>query len=190
MKKIWKWILPTALCAVILASCAAHSGPGEGAPDVTQTEGQTDIAALEELEVELYLPNDSADGFVILSETVAASAQGLVDALIAHGVLPEGTAVEHFESESSGTEAREGDVVHYEVGEMSLTLDLSEEFLSALENAGTSGETMVLGSLVNTFLTAYHAAEITLTCGGAAVETGHAVYDRPLTFFDLPCAEE
>ena len=48
---------------------------------------------------------------------------------------------------------------------------------------------MVLGSLVNTFLTAYHAGTLTLTCGGETVETGHNVYDAPLTFFDLPCTQ-
>ena len=147
------------------------------------------IGQLEEWEADLYLPNDTADGFQVVRETVDATAQGLVDALIAHGVLPEGTAVENFATRSDGVETQEGDMVSYEVGDVSLSLDLSEEFLSALENAGTSGETMVLGSVVNTFLTAYHAVEMTLTCGGAAVETGHGVYDGPLPFFDLPCTQ-
>ena len=141
------------------------------------------------METDLYLPNETADGFLVEQETVEASAQGIVDALIANGVVPEGTAVEAFSLENDGTETREGDVVRYEVGETSIALDLSEEFLAAVAETGTTGETMVLGSLVNTMLTAYNAETLTLTCGGAAVETGHVVYDRPLSFFDLPCTQ-
>ena len=161
----------------------------EGAPRYKLAGGAIVARSQEEMEADLYLPNDSADGFLVVRETVDATAQGLADALIARGVLPEGTAVESFATHSDGVETREGDMVRYEVGDVSLSLDLSEEFLGALENAGTSGETVVLGSVVNTFLTAYHAVEMTLTCGGAAVETGHGVYDGPLAFFDLPCTQ-
>ena len=183
MKHFWSVLSALALLG-LLAGCAAPGGEtaeGGGA--------EPDIAVLEEWEADLYLPNDTADGFLVVRETVEATPQGIVDALMARGVLPEGTAVDAFEAHSDGVESREGDVASYEVGDVSLALDLSEEFLSALENAGASGETMVLGSLVNTFLTAYHAVEMTLTCGGAAVETGHGVYDGPLAFFDLPCTQ-
>ena len=199
MKYIWKMAPALMALAVLLAGCAAGAA-GEGQEDEApappaasgnnaEETGQPDIAPLEEMEADLYLPNDSADGFVVVRETVDASPEGLVDALIAHGVLPEGTAVLRFETQSDGVETREGDMVSYEVGEVSLALDLSEEFLPAVTGAGTAGETMVLGSLVNTFLTAYHAETLTLTCGGEAVETGHNVYDASLTFFDLPCAQ-
>ena len=200
MKRFWSMLAALALLGGTLAGCAfpggkevhqadkAPSPPAQSADGAEET-ARPDIAVLEEWEADLYLPNDTADGFQVVRETVDATAQGLVDALIAHGVLPEGTAVENFATRSDGVETQEGDMVRYEVGDVSLSLDLSEEFLSALENAGTSGETMALGSVVNTFLTAYHAVEMTLTCGGAAVETGHGVYDGPLPFFDLPCAK-
>lgn len=199
MQRIWKQAAALALLTLLLAGCAA-GGAGEkqeseapappaASGNTAEETGQPDIAPLEEMEAELYLPNDSADGFVVERETVDASPEGLVDALIAHGVLPEGTAVLRFETQSDGVETREGDMVSYEAGEVSLTLDLSEEFLPAVTGTGTAGETMVLGSLVNTFLTAYHAETLTLTCGGETVETGHNVYDAPLTFFDLPCAQ-
>ena len=200
MQRIWKQAAALALLTLLLAGCAA-GGAGEkqeneapappaASGNTAEETGQPDIAPLDEMEAELYLPNDNADGFVVVRETVDASPEGLVDALIAHGVLPEGTAVLRFETQSDGVETREGDMVSYEVGEVSLTLDLSEEFLPAVTGTGTAGETMVLGSLVNTFLTAYHGKTLTLTCGGETVETGHNVYDAPLTFFDLPCAGE
>ena len=200
MKRFWSMLAALALLGGTLAGYAFPGGkevhqadkapsPAAQSADGAEEADQPDIAVLEEWEADLYLPNDTADGFLVVRETVDATSQGLVDALIAHGVLPEGTAVENFATRSDGVETQEGDMVSYEVGDVSLSLDLSEEFLSALENAGTSGETMVLGSVVNTFLTAYHAVEMTLTCGGAAVETGHGVYDGPLPFFDLPCAK-
>ena len=200
MQRIWKQAAALALLTLLLAGCAA-GGAGEkqeneapappaAAGNTAEEIAQPDIAPLDEMEAELYLPNDNADGFVVVWETVDASPEGLVDALIAHGVLPEGTAVLRFETQSDGVETREGDMVSYEMGEVSLTLDLSEEFLPAVTGTGTAGETMVLGSLVNTFLTAYHGKTLTLTCGGEAVETGHAIYDEALTFFDLPSIRE
>ena len=199
-KQVCTLILALALLALTLAGCTSsdNSGAADGnAPSQSsQTDADTttadaeeatqpDIAVLDEFMVTLYLPNDTADGFDTVEETVEASPQGIVDALIAHGVLPEGVAVDAFETMSDGVETQEGDVVSYEVGELSITLDLSEEFLSAVTGTGTAGETMVMGSLVNTMLTAYNAQTLTLTCGGEVVETGHAVYDEPMTFFEV-----
>ena len=199
-KQVCTLILALALLTLTLAGCTSsdNSGAADGnAPSQSsQTDADTttadaeettqpDIAVLDEFMVTLYLPNDNADGFDTVEETVEASPQGIVDALIAHGVLPEGVTVDAFETMSDGVETQEGDVVSYEVGELSITLDLSEEFLSAVTGTGTAGETMVMGSLVNTMLTAYNARTLTLTCGGKVVETGHAVYDEPMTFFEV-----
>ena len=199
-KQVCTLILALALLALTLAGCTSsdNSGAADGnAPSQSsQTDADTttadaeeatqpDIAVLDEFMVTLYLPNDTADGFDTVEETVEASPQGIVDALIAHGVLPEGVTVDAFETMSDGVETQEGDVVSYEVGELSITLDLSEEFLSAVTGTGTAGETMVMGSLMNTMLTAYNAQTLTLTCGGEVVETGHAVYDEPMTFFEV-----
>ena len=199
-KQVCTLILALALLTLTLAGCTSsdNSGAADGnAPSQSsQTDADTttadaeettrpDIAVLGEFMVTLYLPNDNADGFDTVEETVEASPQGIVDALIAHGVLPEGVTVDAFETMSDGVETQEGDVVSYEVGELSITLDLSEEFLPAVTGTGTAGETMVMGSLVNTMLAAYNARTLTLTCGGEVVETGHAVYDEPMTFFEV-----
>ena len=142
---------------------------------------------VEETEVTLYLPNDNADGFETVTETVQANPQGIVDALIAHDALPEGVTVNDFRMENNGTETTEGDdaIVSYTPGDSQIFLDVSQAFGDAAATTGTAGETMLLGSLVNTMLTYYNAEMLTLTVDGAVLETGHNVYDTPFTMMEL-----
>ncbi|MBO5451367.1 MAG: GerMN domain-containing protein [Lachnospiraceae bacterium] len=66
----------------------------------------------------------------------------------------------------------------------SLTLDLSADFSNYINMMGTAGEYIVLGSLVNTFLTAYDADDILITIKGNTLETSHAIYDKALTMYE------
>lgn len=119
--------------------------------------------------VTLCLPNEAADGFFTAEGMLFSNdAQALTDALVTYGALPEGTVVLSFGQDGED-----------------LSLDLSEEFMSALTNTGTAGEQMVLGSLVCTFLTNYEAQRLHLTCEGKIVQTGHNIYDWPLTTEDF-----
>ncbi len=150
MKKI---TVLTLLLAILLTACA--QAPGH--------------------DVVLYLPNETADGY--LEKTVRIDGetlqpQAVVDALAKEGALPEGIQVLSL----GRTE------------DMQLVLDLSSAFAGALRATGTSGETMYVGSLVDTFLTAWGAEELTLTCDGALLETGHDIYDAPLSFYGDPPA--
>ena len=209
MRTTWKYLTVAALLAALLAGCAAGTETTPPAEDPEATEpaadpatesgetadGETadgeeaettpDIAVVEEMTVTLYLPNDTADGFVETEETVGGDAQAIVDALIAHGAVPEGTAVLDFSLDDNGTETTDGETVSYEAGDtLHIDLDVSAEFQTGLSGMGTSGETMMLGSLVNTLLTAYNADTITVTVAGAPLETGHNIYDEPLTFIE------
>lgn len=212
MKHFWKWILSLALLAACLTGCTSTTvadDTGETVPpaaeDTTdtdaakeedtgtvseedaETEEIPDIAVAEEMEITLYLPDDQAESFEEVTETVDAQPQGVVDALIAHGALPEGVKVNSFTMRDNGTETQEGDTVSYTAGDtLTIDLDLSQEFADAAASTGTAGEQMLLGSLVNTMLKAYNADELNLTCDGAPLETGHNVYDQPLTFYELP----
>ena len=204
MKKNLQWMgMMLALTLLFLAGCSTTDGESSSANSNTNSrtgsnsasaqaepQGETtsapEIAELEQMEVTLYLPNESADGFEEKTETVEASPQGIVDALIAQGALPEGVVVNSFRTESNGTESQEGEVVSYQVGDtLTIRLDLSEEFSTGINSLGTSGEGMMLGSLVNTMLTAYHADALELTCNGAVLETGHNVYDAPISFMTI-----
>ena len=96
--------------------------------------------------------------------------------LASYGMLPDTVTVKSF---SEGTEtAKDGTVT-----DKRLTLNLSEDFGTWLSSMGTSGETMVMGSLVNTFLDAYDASAIKVTVDGAVLETGHQVYDGWLELY-------
>lgn len=146
-----------------------------------------DIAVVEEAEAKLYLPNENADGFDTVTETIKANPQGIVDALIAHKALPEGVTVNDFRMENDGAETTDGEgddaTVSYTPGDSHIFLDLSQSFADAAGSTGTAGEQMLLGSLVNTMLTYYSAVDLTLTIDGAVLETGHNVYDTPFTMF-------
>ena len=212
MKHLFAWIMTLALLAACLTGCTStetiqDAESGETTPpatedtaedttagdtadtteDTTETEEVPDIAVAETMEITLYLPDDQAESFEEVTETVDAQPQGVVDALIAHGALPEGVKVNSFSMTDNGTETQEGDTVSYTAGDtLHIDLDLSQEFADAASSTGTAGEQLLLGSLVNTMLKAYNADEITITCDGAPLETGHNVYDQPLTFFELP----
>ena len=151
----------------------------------------TEVELLTEVEATLYLPNEQADGFETVTETVAAEqgvTQGLVDALVAHGALPEGTIINDFLLEDNSTtiygedEEPETTVTHIVGDTFWITMDVSREYADALSSTGTTGETMLLGSLVNTLLDFYNAQDITLTCEGTWIETGHNTYDQPISF--------
>lgn len=211
MKSIWLRLFALVLALGLLTGCgasptaepddaptkdsAAEKVPTESTEDSDDVQQELaedeipDIAVVEETEVTLYLPNDNADGFETVTETVKANPQGLVDALIAHDALPEGVTVNDFRMENNGTETTEGEgddaTVSYTPGDSQIFLDVSQAFGDAAASTGTAGETMLLGSLVNTMLTCYNAETLTLTVDGAVLETGHNVYDTPFTRMEL-----
>lgn len=70
-----------------------------------------------------------------------------------------------------------------EGGENALKLDVSSNLSDFL--GGTAGENMTIGSICNTFLTAYNADKILITTDGTAPGTGHLDYSAYLHFFDV-----
>lgn len=61
-------------------------------------------------------------------------------------------------------------------------LNLNEAFLTAMRGSGSAGETMLLYSVVDTFLFNYPTAHsLVLTADGKSIETEHGVYDEPFS---------
>lgn len=114
----------------------------------------------------IYRGNADATGLVSEETTLPAlTPECLIEALIAAGALPEGAAANFFDQDGS-----------------ILYLDMNGVFLTYLQSMGTTGEQITLGALVNTFLDAFGASSLCLTAENGVIETGHNVYDLPLSF--------
>lgn len=112
----------------------------------------------------VYVPDEQGETLTPVGTDVADdSDQALVDALIAAGSLPEGAAVQ-----SSST----ADGV--------LTLDMNVVYGDAVRSSGTTGESLLIYSLVNTFVQARGVNSVIITVDGAPLESGHEIYDYPL----------
>ena len=65
-----------------------------------------------------------------------------------------------------------------------LEVDFSEKFQEALFNQGSSGEFIMMGSVVNTFLRAYEADNMTITVNGNILESGHCIYESSMKAYE------
>ena len=117
----------------------------------------------------VYLPNANADGFE--TETITAeeiSAQTVLTELKNRNVLPDTISINSF---------------HIDNG--LITIDFNQAFANVVCSMGTSGELMIVGSVVNTFLDAFQADSVYFTVDGQVLESGHTIYDFAMTFFSV-----
>lgn len=158
--KLWKTILALAVLTALLAGCAAPQTSPAPAPEPEPApEGE---------EITLFVPDADAMYLEEVPATLYVTPQGIIDALAEAGALPEGVTMNGFTLDGGHIE-----------------LDLSQAFREAVASSGTAGEQLLLASLTNTFLRAYDAEDLRLTCDGEDLETGHEVYDYPLEFTDI-----
>lgn len=174
MKKL---ILMTALC-LTLTACGSKAEPAttptEAVTAVTETTAiptteaaEPETTAAEAIFLTVYSPSEDLEGFAMTQIQVDEINESIImDNLILANVLPEGAAVNTLELD--GTE---------------LKVDLNSAFRELILSQGTAGEWAVMGSVVNTFLTAYGAETMTITVDGEVLESGHVVYDMPLSLF-------
>lgn len=152
--------LLAALCACALAVAIA----GCSAPAAEQETEQAEQTKT----VTLYLPDEQGEAVVPTQTEVSFGGQdeaaALLAALVGEGVLPAEVAVGSLTQE-----------------EGNLTLDLNSAFAEALSASGSTGENMIMASVVDTYLAYYGAASLLITVDGGTLETGHAVYDEPFT---------
>lgn len=64
----------------------------------------------------------------------------------------------------------------FEAKERTLYIDVSKEFQTQLCSYGTSGEMILMGSVVRTYLEAFNSDEIVITVDGETLESGHEIY--------------
>lgn len=129
-----------------------------GAPNEAGGEDNSDTMSV-------CYPNDNADGF--LWKDVDGT-DGLVPILAELGAIPEGSELVAFSADDEG----------------GAVLDMNDAFLAGITTTGSAGEYMMMGSLVNTYLKNYDLETITVTANGAVIETGHMIYDAPMSVFE------
>lgn len=188
-----KRILALILCCMMLAGCSSEAPAPTQAPTQQPTEftqpptqqptestsaPQETTAPTEEAPSEtapdptvnyrLYLPDENAENFVVKDiQTGHITADGILGELQANGVLPESVIINAFGADGN-----------------QLNIDFNSAFGDLVSSMGTSGERMIIGSVVNTYLNAFQAESVFFTVEGEILESGHVVYDFPITFVE------
>ena len=121
--------------------------------------------------VMIYYSNSDADGFYRSeAELEALTEEKLWSELLERSNIPADVLLLSFtQNDANGGR---------------ITLDLSESFHVFVRGLGTSGEYLAIGSIVNTFLSAYEAKGVRITVEGQVLETGHAEYTGYLEVFE------
>lgn len=169
-----KKMVPFVLALIFLTGCGAKQTvtPPAPTPAPPETLPPSETGNPPVRTATLFLPDD--DAMWVELETVPLDPAGpeeLLAQLEKHGAIPKNVKVNSF------SEYGEGD------GEV----DLSVEFLSALN--GTAGEEMAMSAVAYTLLANLDWNTVYLTCGGQTIETGHTIYDQPITLFSLAKVE-
>ena len=182
-----KKILALLLCGLILCGCTPFGGSVETQPATepateatteaateATTEAATEVttepateADPEPVSITIYYGNANADGFETTEfEVEEVTADILMAKLIEMGALNEAVVLNSMENADGH-----------------LTLDFNSAFEDQIYTMGTAGERMMMGSVVNTFLKAFDAEDVSVRVNGQVLESGHVVYDEPMGFY-------
>ena len=186
MKKVL-CVLFVGIMLIELAACAkspatpqsVHRVDAENpAPVATSIENEkiaietSEILAEETIEsasqlLSIYVPNDNADGFLVETiRTEDISPETVLAELKTQSVLPDAVSINSFSMDNG-----------------LLTIDFNQAFADVVCSMGTSGELMVVGSVVNTFLDAFQGESVYFTVESQVLESGHTIYDFDMSFF-------
>ena len=161
-------------CALLFSGCVFTNNSPETsssiAPDPVETAAIESTEQQHLLNATVYYGNENADGFKTkIFQVESLNSSTLIQKLIEVGVLSEGTEI--LSEEIVGT---------------CLHLDFNTAFQTHIGSTGTSGEYLIIGSLVNTFLDNFKDAieSVYITVNGEILESGHVIYDFELTYHE------
>ena len=175
-RMLMKKLIALLLCTLLLCGCTPEAQPTEPVTDPTEaaSEPEVQMATVPEtqpevLTITIYHGNANADGFETTEfEVEAMNTDVLMEKLIEVGALNEDVVLGSMQFKDGG-----------------LVLNFNDAFLAQLNTMGTSGERMMVGSVVNTFLTAFNKVDkVSILVGGQIVESGHVIYDEPMGFIE------
>lgn len=136
----------------------------EPAPEVS-----LEPSAAPAISVTLYKGDDNAEYVIpVECEIAEQSPQAIADKLVELGVFSAAVTANSFTVDNSN-------VIH---------LDMGQDFAAQIFSSGTAGEHIMVGSLVNSFISVYEADAVLITVDGKPFESGHAIYDYALSFFE------
>lgn len=136
----------------------------------------SDIVVEGPVTVEIYYANTLLTGFVGEEmELEELSAAALTDRLSSHNIVSTDTRVNGFWADEDG---------------VTYHLDLSRQFKEYIKLMSEEGEYYVMGSLANTFLSAYDGEQIYITVDGSILETKHNTYTESLGWYNTEGAED
>lgn len=139
------------------------SAEPEAAPEVSEE------PSAPALSVTLYKGDDNAEYVIpVECEIAEQSPQAIVDKLVELGVFGSAVTANSFTVDNSN-------VIH---------LDMGQDFAAQIFSSGTAGEHIMVGSLVNSFISVYEADAVLITVEGSTFESGHTIYDYALSFFE------
>lgn len=167
-----KRILPMLLCCLLVCGCTAadpvptQTSPTAPPPEITPVITEAPVTEPPGLVFTLYRGNENADGFVSEEVTVTEiTYETVLEKLIDASVMPDTVTINSFSAEGN-----------------QLNIDFNQSFYDYLCTMGTSGELILIGSVVNTFLSAFQADSVFLTSDGEIMESGHVIYDFPIEY--------
>ena len=168
-----KKIIALLLCGLLLCGCTPEAVPTEPVTEPT-AEPEVQMATVPETQpdvfpITIYHGNANADGFETTEfEVEEMNMNVLVEKLIEVGVLNEDVVIGSMQFRDGG-----------------MVLNFNDAFADQINTMGTSGERMMVGSVVNTFLTAFNKVDkVSILVSGEVLESGHVVYDEPMGFFE------
>ena len=169
--------LTTGALAAALVVSLVGCGTGNQPPSVSSAPAAASTAATgsRKTQIQLYYADAQCD--FLQTRTVELNEltpETLLQVFQANGMLDKTIKVQNWLAEDRNDPYR--DTV--------LTLDLSKEFQDQL-SANAATEHTILASLVNTFLDAYHATEITLTVDGQPLQAETVQTSEPFPYMNL-----
>ncbi len=168
-----RYLLSAILCVILLSGCSVKT---DNRPPETTAAAEITAETTAPLESEtaatgypitLYVPNEDVTGFLQIRTAVPElEVAAVFSALTEAGVLKEAAKANSLELQGS-----------------KLLLDVNDGFAAQVGSYGTSGEYYMMGSVVNTLLTAYQADTLFITANGEILETGHSIYNYDLALY-------